>query len=369
MRTGLLCEPPLRFHLDVGQLATTPPEARGIAPDGVRMLVATPDGLEHRIAADLPRVLWAGDVVVVNRSRTIPASVDGVIDGPARTPVQVHLSTVPESARVIPAQALAAGRSDWIVEVRRPAGIASEARYDDRRGAAIVLPAGGRIEIIESQPAGQAASRLWRAVVSTPGPLLDYLQAHGQPIRYGYVTSPWPIEDYRTDVGDLPGSVEMPSAARPLTPRLVDRLAVAGVQVARITLHCGVSSLESCDPPYAEWFDVPEQTAAEVSRARRDGRRVIAVGTTVVRALESAANDDGTVTAATGWTDLMVTPERGVSTVDGLLTGWHEPAATHLQMLQAVAGPDLLCASYAAALGAGYRWHEFGDVHLLLPRH
>jgi S-adenosylmethionine:tRNA ribosyltransferase-isomerase len=104
-----------------------------------------------------------------------------------------------------------------------------------------------------------------------------------------------------------------------------------------------------------------------VNAARAEGRRVIAIGTTAVRAIESAASPQGTVSAASGWTDLIVTPERGVRVVDGLLTGFHEPRASHLDMLAAIAGRDLLDRTYAEAVDAGYLWHEFGDVNLILP--
>ncbi len=159
----------------------------------------------------------------------------------------------------------------------------------------------------------------------------------------------------------------MPSAGRPFTPRVLHGLAARGVGVARLTLHTGVSSLEVGELPYAERFAVPPATAAAVNATHRAGRRVIAVGTTVTRALESAAAPDGTVRPASGWTDLTITSERGVRAVDGLLTGWHEPEASHLLLLEAVAGRPLVERSYAAAVALGYRWHEFGDTHLLLP--
>jgi S-adenosylmethionine:tRNA ribosyltransferase-isomerase len=124
-----------------------------------------------------------------------------------------------------------------------------------------------------------------------------------------------------------------------------------------------VSSQERGERPYPERYRVPRATAERVNAARR----VIAVGTTVVRALETVADEDGTVHAGEGWTSLVVTPERGVRAVDGLITGWHEPDASHLLMLEAIAGRELLGRSYAAAVSHGYRWHEFGDSHLILP--
>jgi S-adenosylmethionine:tRNA ribosyltransferase-isomerase len=164
-----------------------------------------------------------------------------------------------------------------------------------------------------------------------------------------------------------PGSAEMPSAGRPFTAELVTELVARGVHVAPITLHTGVSSPERGEAPYPERYRVPAATARLVNAAHLWGGRVVAVGTTVVRALETCAESDGAVGAGEGWTRLVLTPERGLRTVDGLLTGWHEPEASHLQLLEAACGSELLERSYQAARAHGYRWHEFGDVHLILP--
>jgi S-adenosylmethionine:tRNA ribosyltransferase-isomerase len=158
----------------------------------------------------------------------------------------------------------------------------------------------------------------------------------------------------------------MPSAGRPFTPELITAMVARGIQIAPIILHCGVSSPERHEPPFPEQFEVPEPTAELVRTSRRQRRRVIAVGTTVVRALETAAAADGTVHAGSGWTSLVISPERPLRVVDGLITGWHEPEASHLQMLESLAGPGLLERSYRTALAHGYLWHEFGDSHLIL---
>jgi S-adenosylmethionine:tRNA ribosyltransferase-isomerase len=159
----------------------------------------------------------------------------------------------------------------------------------------------------------------------------------------------------------------MPSAGRPLTPELLARLTARGVLLAPLVLHCGVSSLESHEPPYPERYRVPAETARLVNAVRGWGGRVIAVGTTVVRALESVADGHGAVRPGEGWTSLVIAPERGVRVVDGLLTGWHEPESSHLRLLDAIAGEDLVAASYRAALEERYLWHEFGDLELILP--
>lgn len=364
MTECLECLPTLDMDIGTDQLAHAPAEERGLARDEVRMLVSSPRGLEHRVARDLPEVLQSGDLLVVNTSQTLASALAGRTRG--GEPVEVHLSTALPSSGHTPASALSATMSQWVVEVRIPRGVSSTPSYADRTGAAIALPGGGALRIDGSHPEGSRRSRLWTAQLSTPTPLRHYLENRGGPIRYPYVAERWPITAYRTDVGFMPGSTEMPSASRPLTGRVMAGLPGASVEVARITLHCGVSSLESHEPPYAEWFSVPIETVRAVTETRERGGRVVAVGTTVVRALESAVGTDG-LESASGWTDLMVTPERAVTSVDGLLTGWHEPESTHLQMLEAFAGRDLLCATYREALAKGYLWHEFGDVNLLLP--
>ncbi len=189
---------------------------------------------------------------------------------------------------------------------------------------------------------------------------------HGRPIRYGYVDRPWPLTAYQNVYSAEPGSAEMPSAGRPFTAEVITRLVAKGVDVAPIVLHTGVASLEATELPYPERMRVPEPTADRVNLAHAGGHRVIAIGTTVVRALETATEPCGVVRPYDGWTDLVITPERGVYAVDGLLTGWHEPEASHLLMLEAVADRALLERSYAASLAEGYLWHEFGDVHLII---
>ena len=233
-----------------------------------------------------------------------------------------------------------------------------------RAGEVVELPGGGSVELVVPYAGG---ARLWLARVHLDLPLHEYLARHGHPIRYGYVPREWPLDAYQTAFATEPGSAEMPSAGRPFTPELIARLVSRGVLIAPITLHTGVSSLERGEAPYPERYSVPEQTARLVDAVRWWGGRVIAVGTTVVRALETVASDDGRVTAGEGWTRLVVTPERGLWAVDGLITGWHEPQASHLQLLGAAAGPELLERSYAEALEHGYLWHEFGDSHLVMP--
>ncbi|MEJ3743836.1 S-adenosylmethionine:tRNA ribosyltransferase-isomerase [Actinomycetes bacterium KLBMP 9797] len=327
--------------------AHEPPEARGLARDEVRLLVgevSTGDVRHHRFT-DLPRLLRAGDVLVVNTSGTLPAAVPVV-----RAGLALHFSTETPDG--------------WLVELRSTDGKASKPYHGGTAGQRLPLPGGGSVTLCGRY----SRDRLWRATVDTGGaPVETYLRRYGQPIRYAYVPRPWPLAYYQTVFATEPGSAEMPSAARPFSEHLVTRLVAAGVLVVPVLLHTGVASPEAHERPYPEWFRVPATTARVVAQARAAGGRVIAVGTTVVRALESAVSADGTPVAASGWTDLVVTPERGVRTVDGLLTGFHEPRASHLDLLAAFAGRPLLDRMYAEATDAGYLWHEFGDVNLILP--
>lgn len=342
----------LRFAVPDAQVATAPPELRGLRRDGIRMLVARgrASELHHARLRDLPRWLDPGDVLVVNSSAVWPAAVD-VADEPLR----VHLSTrMPDGS--------------WLVELRIPDGAASRQFTGGRRGQLLLLPGGGSVCLLAPHPTGGAEpARLWRATVELPASARRYLARHGRPIRYGAPDGHWALRHYQTIFAREEGSAEPPSAGLGFTPRLVASLAARGVEVASLVLQTGVSSQEAHEAPYAEQYLVPPATAAAVNRAAARGGRVIAVGTTVVRALETVAEGGKHVSAGKGWTDLVVTPERGVSVIDGLLTGWHEPAASHLQLLEAVAGRDLLERSYTEALEAGYLWHQFGDVHLILP--
>ena len=334
-----------------------PVELEGRRRDDVRMLVARrSDGrLVHARAADLPAFLDPGDVLVVNTSSTLPAAIrsdDGA--------VVAHLSTD-------------LGEGRWVVELREPCADGTRPHPVDQP---LALPlAGGAVLHLQRphSPAGpDGSARLWEAELRTPLPVRTWLSGSGRPIRYGCTHTSWPLAAYQTvfatqladDIGL--GSAEMPSAGRPFTPELITRLIARGVVFAPITLHTGVSSLEAHEPPYAERYRVPATTARLVNQAHADGHRVIAVGTTATRALETDATD-GLAHEGDGWTELVITPERGLRVVDGIISGWHEPEASHLLLMEAVAGRPLLEASYTEAVAQEYRWHEFGDLHLVLP--
>jgi S-adenosylmethionine:tRNA ribosyltransferase-isomerase len=350
MATVELPTPLLDIEVPPELIADHPVEAEGRRRDDVRMLVAerATSRLTHARAADLDRFLVAGDVLVVNTSPTLAAALPAA-DGA----VVVHLSTQLTERR-------------WVVEVRTPCRHGSRPR--PVHGPHDIPLVGGGVVRLRAPFAGW---RLWEAEVETRFALPRYLAEHARPIRYGCTDTAWPISDYQTvfaqpSTSDLGlGSAEMPSAGRPFTPELVRRLVDRGVVLAPITLHTGVSSLEAHEPPYAERYRVSGSTARAVNEAKAAGRRVIAVGTTPTRAIETDARD-GRAHAGDGWTELVITPDRGVEVVDGIISGWHEPEASHLLLMEAVAGRPLLEASYRAALAARYRWHEFGDLHCVL---
>jgi len=367
--------PSFDFRLPPDLEAREPIEARGGARDAVRLLVARRDDetLSHHAFGELPELLRPGDALVVNISGTLPAAVD-LDDGLA-----VHFSTPlepsplaglvdgrppgarPPDARSPGARAPSTGSSGpWLVELRR----GGERHGEDFTGRVLALPGGHQL-VLHGRSAGD---RLWRADVrGADGALVEiegFLESYGHPIRYAYVDRPWPLAAYQTVFATEPGSAEMPSAGRPFTTGIVTRLVARGVTILPVTLHTGVASPEADEPPYSERFRVPESTARVLTAVRAGGGRVVAVGTTVVRALESAVDRRGRLQAASGWTDLVITPDRGVRVVDGLLSGFHEPRATHLAMLEAVAGSELVARSYTEAVRSGYRWHEFGDVNL-----
>jgi S-adenosylmethionine:tRNA ribosyltransferase-isomerase len=355
----LILEAGFDFEVPAELAAHQPAEARGLARDGVRMVVGHRGRMStaHHPFTDLPALLTPRDLLVVNNSGTLPAALEGRLADGRR--IALHVSSAEPDER-----------GAHLVELREPSPDGGAARYfppqrsPARAGLVLTLPGHAHARLTE-----RFTDRLWFARLNLPRglSLVAYLAWHGRAIRYGYVDRQWPIEAYQTVFATEPGSSEMPSAARPFTAEVVAELERRGVPIAPITLHTGVASPEAHEAPYAERFKVPEQTARLVARTRAAGGRVVAVGTTVVRALESAVGPDGRIRAADGWTNLIITPERGVRAVDGLLTGWHEPRASHLLMLEAVAGRPLLDLCYAEAIAEGYLWHEFGDVNLLLP--
>jgi S-adenosylmethionine:tRNA ribosyltransferase-isomerase len=364
----------LDFNLPPELEASAPPEARGFERDEVRLLVSyRGDGrVVHSRFRDLSGFLEAGDVLVINTSGTMNAAIkaERELDG---TALELHLSTR------LPANL-------WNVELRRPTATATEPFLNATVGETLRL-AGGATAMLHApylfESTRSRGTRLWISSLELPGPIDEYLELHGSPIRYRYVRENWPASYYQTVYATEKGSAEMPSAGRAFTPESITRLVARGIQVVPLILHTGVASLEEDEPPYEEFYRVPPETARLVNTAHAAGRRVVAVGTTVVRALETVTDQQGITHPGEGWTGLFVTPERGIRAVDAILTGLHEPRSTHLAMLQALAEREPaapasnrpptfarrehLEVAYAEALREGYLWHEFGDLHLILP--
>jgi len=351
----------LEFKVSDELAAHEPPEARGLTRDQVRLMVSrvNDDVITHARFFDLPDFLDPGDVLAVNISATINAALEAVREphyGDARD-VMLHLSA-PLSTTL------------WVVELRRRAAKGTSPLLDAEVGEQLRLPAGGIAQLVapylpEAGGLQNGPVRLWIADLRLPKDALAYAARYGSPIRYAYVPKPWPLSYYQTVFSAEPGSAEMPSAGRAFTPQIVQRLIRKGVRIAPLILHTGVSSLEANEAPYPERYRVPQATALAVNTARSLGSRIVAVGTTVVRALETLADEDGHVRGGHGWTDLVITPERGLRAVDAILTGLHEPRASHLSMLEALVGRDHLALAYDSALDHHYLWHEFGDLHLI----
>jgi S-adenosylmethionine:tRNA ribosyltransferase-isomerase len=338
------------FTLPAGAEATAPPEWRGVARDEVRLLTARPGGLTSGRFRDLPDRLTPGDLVVVNTSGTLPGRLDARrADGVV---VPLHWSTEADDG-------------SWVVELRRPDNSGPDLRVEP--GTVLELPGGVQLTLLDGHPDAARPSRLWRARTSPQVAAPAYLARHGRPIGYGYLRGAFPLTEYQNVYAADPGSAEMASAGRPFTAQLLVRLLARGIPVVPLTLHTGVSSPELHEPPYPERFAVPPVTARLVNSTRRAGARVVAVGTTVTRALETVTGEDGVTSAGEGWTDVVLGPDRPARAVTGLVTGLHDPEASHLQLLEAVAGPDLVGQAYAAAVEQHYLWHEFGDSMLFLP--
>jgi S-adenosylmethionine:tRNA ribosyltransferase-isomerase len=293
----------LDFVLDEAHEAHEPPEAQGRRRDDVRLLVSrgAADPVDARFA-DLGAFLSPGDLLVVNTTATIPAALDGRL--PDGEPTVVHLSgSLPGAVS--------------LVEVRRPAdGSTAPFRVDPSSFGGridIELMGGGHVHLFA--PFAES-TRLWLAKLDVARPVGDYLHEFGRPIRYRHVPREWPLGCYQTVFAREPGSAEMPSAGRPFTTDVITRLVAKGVGFSPLVLHTGVASLEADELPYPEHVHVPVETADRVNAAHARGHRVVAVGTTVVRALESAAGEDGVVRALDGRAGVFIAPGHRFRVVD-----------------------------------------------------
>jgi S-adenosylmethionine:tRNA ribosyltransferase-isomerase len=332
--------------------AHEPPEYRGESRDDVRLLVTDPViGVRHARFDRLPDFLAPGDLIVLNDSKTYPAAVRAI--RATGESLLMHFATF-----------------EWADDSGRNADavwsglvLAEPRKASPAPGETVELPGGGHATFRDLR---RGSRRMWVTRLDLPLPYFEYFARYGTPIAYPHVTRDFPIETFQTTYARALGSSEMPSAGRPFTLRMLRRLSSRGIEIATITLHAGVSSAERDELPMEEWRNISFESASAVRRARMRGSRIIAVGTTVVRALESSLDRRQQVVAATGWTALHITPDRPMRIVNGLLTGFHEPISTHLAILESLAGQAHIESAYRAALEGKYFWHEFGDSHLIL---
>src|SRR5437667_359454 len=348
---------PFAFTLPPELSAKEPPERRGIRRDQVRLLVIerATGKIEHTRFDKIDSYLRQKDLLVFNSSRTLPASLRGCSCGARHGPcMEVRLAEhLPDDS--------------WLALLLCEQG--------DPFGCG--LREGMQIEFAEGLNAAVLARdanipRLWKLRFSISGiELVDLIYRLGKPIRYEYMSVPWDLDYYQTVYAKEPGSAEMPSAGRAFTWKLLLDLKRRGIDSAYIILHTGLSSymddeLDRAHPASEEEYFVSRITAEKVNSARENGGRMIAVGTTAVRALESAVDESGHVRAQHGYTRLRIDNKHRLKAVDGLLTGLHEPEASHLDLLSAFLPAEQIRAAYEEAIERRYLWHEFGDLNLIL---
>ncbi len=356
---------PFSFELPANLECSKPTEVRGLRRDEVRLMVSEmeTDKIHHDVFKNIVEYLNEGDVLVVNTSGTMKAALTGVYNN--ETNVNVHFSTQTQNKK-------------WVIEIREIIDGKTRRFSHGKIGGFIQLKNGGKIKLVKPyynesdhnspiKDDNQNHLQLWIVDLLLNNSLENYLEQHGENIRYNYLKDSYPTSYYQTVFANEMGSAEMPSAGRAFTSELISKLIIKGVEIVPVLLHTGVASLEKNEKPYEEYFRVSEHSANRINFAKKQGKKIIAVGTTVVRTLETLANKHKEIHAGTGWTNIFITPEKGLKIVDGLLTGFHEPQASHLFMLEALARREHLEKTYNEAIEENYLWHEFGDLHLLMP--
>ncbi|OJJ21554.1 hypothetical protein BKI52_13505 [marine bacterium AO1-C] len=342
----------IQFELPQHLVCPQPTELRNMARDEVRLLVTTDSGqVTHDIFSNFDQYLQAGDVLVVNTSATQAAAFP--ITLPNGAPGKLHLSTQLSD-------------SEWLVEVRALNSNTTTRWKAGEEGMTFALPEGASVRLKERFYKNDQLLDLWIAEFDIHQEEEGYRYKYGQPIKYTQLQNAFPLSYYQTFFSFHPGSSEMPSAGRGFTEKLLRKLIKKGVVVAPIVLHTGVSSLEEDEKPYPEYMEVNPMTALLINTAKEEGRRVVVVGTTAIRAVESAADEQGVVRPYRGHTELFIEDTYQMRVADGLLTGFHEPKASHLHMLQSLAGFEHIERAYQEAIKADYYWHQFGDLHLIL---
>jgi S-adenosylmethionine:tRNA ribosyltransferase-isomerase len=343
----------VQFDLPQRLACPLPTEERKIERDEVRLLVTKKSGeIDHTIFKHFDDYLQRGDVLVVNTSATIPAAFP--VQLPDGREGRLHLSTKVNEKK-------------WLVEIREVTGNKTSRWYEGEQGMIFRLPSGASITLKEKFYKNEKWLNIWVAELNTNQSVQSYISLNGQPIQYDKLDRQYPLSYYQTFFSFHPGSSEMPSAGRGFTKAVIKKLQKKGVLFAPIILHTGISSLEENELPYPEYMEIDPVSASIINNAKGDGGRIIAVGTTCVRAIETATNDNGIIQPFRGNTELFIDESYEMKITDGLLTGFHEPRASHLNMLQAIGGFEHLENAYMEAISAGYYWHQFGDLHLMLP--
>jgi S-adenosylmethionine:tRNA ribosyltransferase-isomerase len=331
--------------------------ARSVRPRAARRLLTLPrrDGaVGHARLDDLPARLDGGDVLVVNDAATLPASLPVIL--PSGAAAELRLTRARDAG--CRWQAVLMGAGDW----RTPTEL--RPLPEPLTAPAELLVAGLPALIVEVSPRHPRLVEI--ELLADVDTVWSAIYQRGRPIQYAHVPEPLALWSVQTPFAARPWAVEAPSAGLPLDWELLTALRARGVAVAAISHGAGLSSTgdAALDAalPLPERFEVPPATAQALTHARAGGGRVIAVGTSVVRALESAA----TLQTSAGDTELIIGPGYRLRAVDGLLTGLHEPTASHFALLQAFVARPRLEAAYAEAERAGYVGHEFGDANLIL---
>lgn len=331
-----------------------PPDLIALRPatprDSARMLVVRPDELVDRHVSDLPSLLRAGDVLVFNDTRVIPAQLEGR-RGDAAIGATLHKREGPRS---------------WRAFVRNAKRVRAGDRIDFSAGVTAV-----------ASDREEDGSLLLTFDGEEPVELL--LERAGRMPLPPYIASRRPADeqdrgDYQTMFAREEGAIAAPTAALHFTPKLIQRLREAGVGTETLTLHVGagtflpVKAEDTADHRmHAEWGRLDRATSDRLNAVRRAGGRLMAVGTTVLRLLESAAGEDGQLQPFEGDTAIFITPGYRFRAVDGLLTNFHLPKSTLFMLVSALMGLDRMRSAYDHAIGGGYRFYSYGDASLLLP--
>ena len=343
----------IQFELPPHLACPLPTEERNMKRDEVRLLVTSGnEKVEHSTFNHLNTFLEQGDVLIVNTSATLPSALPVTL--PGNREGRLHFSTKMQG-------------NLWLVEIRKVAGNKTRRWKEGKPGINFQLPLSASLTLQQRFYNNDQWLDLWVAAFNCDQPAEEYLASHAKPIQYEKLDRVYPLPYYQTYFSFHPGSSEMPSAGRGFTASLIDRLLKKGISIVPVLLHTGVSSLEEHETPYPEYMEIDPIAAATINQAKQQGERIIAVGTTAIRAIETATDDRGNVMPYRGNTDLFIEDGYTMKVTDGLLTGFHEPNASHLNMLQAVAGFDHIDNAYKEAINREYYWHQFGDLHLILP--